>query len=256
MKSQNRLREKRFIKEMGIKTAEFSVINDLEGLQQAVATFDHRCILKTTELGYDGKGQFRIDQQTNLEEVWSVCKGKEMFLEQFVPFFKEISVVAARGVQGEFVPFTSVENIHRNGILDTTRAPAEINQALEKEAICIARQIMDALDYVGVMAVEFFVLKEGCLLVNEFAPRPHNSGHWTIDACCTDQFEQHIRSICGIPLGDPTMFCRAEMKNLLGLESDDWNLYLKQPSTKLHLYGKEDSKPGRKMGHVTKTMSF
>lgn len=254
--SQNRLREKKFVNDLGIHTAEFRAVNHEQELRDHVEAFGQSCILKTTELGYDGKGQYRIGKETELGEVWTACRGKEMILEKIVPFAKEISVVAARGVNGEYVSFSPVENVHRNGILDTTTAPAMIDQQIVDEAVKHTRTMMDALDYIGIMAVEFFVTIDGNLLVNEFAPRPHNSGHWTIDACCTNQFEQHIRAVCGIPLGDPTMLCRAEMKNLLGLESQEWDKYLNQPATKLHLYGKKECKPGRKMGHVTKTMSW
>lgn len=254
--SQNRLREKQFVNGLGIETAEFTAVNSEQEFRDYVKAFDHSCILKTTELGYDGKGQYRIEKGTELGKIWSACDGKEMILEKMVPFVKEISVVAARGVNGDYVSFSPVENVHRNGILDTTHAPAAIDQQVGDAAVKCTQTMMNALDYIGMMAVEFFITDEGNLLVNEFAPRPHNSGHWTIDACCTDQFEQHIRAVCGMPLGDPTMRCKAEMKNLLGVESLEWDKYLNQPGTKLHLYGKKECKPGRKMGHVTKTKSW
>lgn len=254
--SQHRLREKQFVNELGIQTASYRPVESLEQLKKAAGDFNGLCILKTTELGYDGKGQHRIDQKTDLDRVWKEFQGKQGIVEQLVPFAKEISVIAARGVNGEFVPYAPVENVHRKGILDTTTAPADIPGQMGDEACEAVRVMMDALDYIGIMAVEFFVTDDGKLLVNEFAPRPHNSGHWTIDACHTSQFEQHIRAICGCSLGDPSMHSRAQMKNLLGLDIKEWNNYLDRPSTKLHLYGKRECKPGRKMGHVTTTTSL
>lgn len=254
--SQNRLREKQFVNELGVGTALYRTVKNLEQLKEAVRAFGHSCILKTTELGYDGKGQFRISAQSDLENIWMEFSGDEGILEQLVPFEKEISIVAARDAQGKFVPFSPVENEHKNGILDTTRAPADISDNLAEKARSATRKMMEALEYIGIMAVEFFVTPDEGLLVNEFAPRPHNSGHWTIDACRTSQFEQHIRAVCGCPLGDPSQHSRAEMKNLLGLDIHSWDHYLNHPEAKLHLYGKKECKPGRKMGHVTTTTSM
>jgi 5-(carboxyamino)imidazole ribonucleotide synthase len=249
--SQNRLREKDFVKALGIGTVKYKRITNLESLTSSVKEIGIPSLLKTTELGYDGKGQFVIKTFSELENIWKKFSAPEGIVEQLVPFKMELSVVAARGSTGEYKPFAPVQNIHKDGILDTTIAPAEISQSLIQRALEISQNIMDQLNYVGILAVEMFVTQEDQILVNEIAPRPHNSGHWTLDACCTNQFEQHIRAICGLPLGDPTWHTKAVMKNLIGIEVNNWKSYLAHSSVKLHLYGKDDCKPGRKMGHVT-----
>ncbi len=249
--SQNRLREKDFFRSLGFSTANYEPIIDFHSFVDAVKAIGTPSILKTTELGYDGKGQFQITEDSNLEEVWKDFHSKEGILESWVPFKMEISVVAARGVSGEFRAFVPVQNVHKNGILDQTIAPAKISEKLAEQATQITEALMNALEYIGTLAIEFFVTEKDQLLINEMAPRPHNSGHWTIDACCTDQFEQHIRAICGHPLGDPSYHSRAVMKNLVGMDVNHWDQYLSQPATKLHLYGKSECKPGRKMGHIT-----
>ncbi len=254
--SQNRIREKQFLNDLNIAAAQFYPVSDFYSFQNAVKEFHHHCILKTAELGYDGKGQYRIDARTPLDFIWPQYSQGEGIVEKLVAFEKEVSVVAARGIHGEFAAFDIAENIHRNGILMKTSAPAALPDSLCREAVAAAHKMMDELGYIGVMAVEFFVTGKGKLLVNEFAPRPHNSGHWTIDACRTGQFEQHIRAICGCPLGCPKMHSRAEMRNLLGSDILQWEKYLCDPFSKLHLYGKKECKPGRKMGHVTKISSL
>lgn len=249
--SQNRIREKDFVNALGIATAKYKAVHDRESIVKAMDEVGTPCILKTTELGYDGKGQVVIGEDSSPEEIWNSFSANEGIIEQWVPFKLELSIVAARGLDGEYQPFTPVQNIHKDGILDTTIAPAEISRELGERACKISQTLMDKLQYVGILAVEFFVTEDDKLLVNEFAPRPHNSGHWTIDACCTNQFEQHIRAICGLPLGDPACHSKAVMKNLIGLEANNWNKYISKTTAKVHLYGKQDCKPGRKMGHVT-----
>jgi 5-(carboxyamino)imidazole ribonucleotide synthase len=226
-------------------------VSDLSSFERAIKEMGTPCLLKTAELGYDGKGQHKIDCKSSCEQIWSGFTSDVGIVEEWVPFEIEISVVAARGLDGEYKPFSPVQNIHKEGILDTTIAPAGIGHDLANEACHRARLIMDELNYVGVLAVEYFVTAEDKLLVNEIAPRPHNSGHWTIDACFTSQFEQHIRAICGLPLGNPAWHSRAMMKNLIGLEVQNWKNFLGDSQAKIHLYGKQECKPGRKMGHVT-----
>ena len=243
--SQNRIREKSFVQTLGIDTTPFIEVTDLTDAIEAIGT---PCILKTAEFGYDGKGQIKIDQETDLPSL----SNSGGILEKLIPFQMEISVVAARGLNGEFVPYTPVQNVHRDGILDTTIAPAEISEELGRKAVEVTKTLMEALEYIGILAVEFFVTQEDELLVNEFAPRPHNSGHWTIDACCTCQFEQHIRAICGLSLGNPDYHCTAVMRNLIGKSIHDWPQILMDKNDKLHIYGKKSIKPGRKMGHVTR----
>jgi len=246
--AQNRLREKNFARSLGIDTAPFIEVTDLREAVEAIGT---PCVLKTVELGYDGKGQIKIDHDTDLPSI----SNPGGILEGWIPFKMEISVVAARGLNGEFAPFSPVQNIHSKGILDTTIAPAEISDELAQKAVETTKKLMEALEYVGIFAVEFFVTQEGQILVNEFAPRPHNSGHWTIDACATSQFEQHIRAICGLPLGNPAHHCSAVMKNLIGETIHEWPEILAGQNDKLHIYGKKEVKPGRKMGHVTRLAS-
>ncbi|MFH1803882.1 MAG: 5-(carboxyamino)imidazole ribonucleotide synthase [Pseudomonadota bacterium] len=249
--SQNRLREKTFCNDHGIATAPFAAVRSFDDLTNAVARLGRPSVLKTTELGYDGKGQVKITDDTDLASAWADMNGAEAILEGFVTFEREISVIVARGIDGKTACFCAVENRHANHILDVTIAPAPIRPALRQQAEHIACLLAEKMEFVGLLAVEMFVTRDGAILVNEVAPRPHNSGHWTIDACVTSQFEQFIRAVCGLPLGDPAHHSEAEMKNLLGDDIDAWQAILSDPDAKLHLYGKDEAKPGRKMGHVT-----
>ena len=254
--------EKNFFASNGFPVGPFAVIESSADIDDALRTVTLPGVLKTARFGYDGKGQARIATREELEATLIDWKGAQCVLEEFVPLVKEISVVLARGADGKTALFPIAENQHVNGILDMTIAPARITAALAIEAEDISSRIAAKLDYVGVMAVEFFVIggdgKEQ-LLVNEIAPRPHNSGHYTIDACRTSQFEQQVRVLCELPLGDPSLHTPAVMLNLMGelwrganMETPpDWEAVLKHPGTHLHLYGKRQARAGRKMGHVT-----
>ena len=229
----------------------------LASLSSAVTELGTPCVLKTAAFGYDGKGQTTIHGGEDLAEVWRSFGAARGVVEKWIDFACEVSVVAARGQDREFVPFACVENQHLTHILDVTIAPARVSPDIAVEAQRLARAVAEALDYVGVLAVEMFVLGDGGVLVNEIAPRPHNSGHYTIDACVTSQFEQQLRAVTGLPLGDPAQHTPAVMVNLLGdlwpgeMESPDWTPLLRHPRTKLHLYGKRRALPKRKMGHYT-----
>lgn len=256
--TQNREREKTFLRARGLPCAEFRVVDSAGSLAAAVAELGTPCVLKTAAFGYDGKGQVKLTEaSSDWEAVWSAFGAARGVVEAWVEFACEVSVVAARAQDGEFVPFACVENQHANHILDVTIAPARVAPAVAAEATRLARAVAEALDYVGVLAVELFVLPDGRVLVNEIAPRPHNSGHYTIDACVTNQFEQQLRAVTGLPLGDPTQHTAAVMVNLLGdlwpgeTESPDWTPVLRHPRAKLHLYGKRRALPKRKMGHFT-----
>lgn len=251
---QHRLREKHFVQSLGIETAPFQAVTSLEQLHTAIAQIGCPAVLKTTRMGYDGKGQQVIHTPAQADAAWAQLNTDEAILEGFVDFIMEVSVVVARSSTGEVTPFVPVHNIHRHHILHQTIAPAPINAALLREAETMASRIAEGLDLVGILAVEMFVTKDSRLLVNELAPRPHNSGHWTMDACVVSQFEQTIRAICGLPLGDPTRICDAVMTNLIGDEVNDSARYLSEPRTRLHLYGKAEARPGRKMGHVTELL--
>ena len=249
--SRNRIREKTFINGLGIATAKFRQVTSVNALQAAVKELGLPAVLKTTELGYDGKGQVTLKPGSDLVAGWKTLNASEAILEGFVDFSKEISVIVARGADGKAVPYVPVENIHKNHILDITIAPAAIDAKLSQEAEKIAVKIAEALDLRGLLAVEMFVTSDNRVLVNELAPRPHNSGHWTLDAAVTSQFEQAIRAVCGMPLGSPARLCDARMKNLIGDDVNDLEKYMADKNTKLHLYGKKEARPGRKMGHVT-----
>jgi len=223
-----------------------------EALPQAIQALGRPCVIKSASFGYDGKGQVRIDPETDLGSVWQSMGGELAILEAFVDFQREISVVIARGFDGAMAMYVPVENQHRNHILDTTIAPARITPAIAVKAEAIARHIAQEIKLIGLLAVEMFVTRDGDVLVNELAPRPHNSGHWTIDACTTSQFEQFVRAVCGLPLGSPERHSDAVMKNLIGDDVRDWRAFLGEPGAKLHLYGKTEIRPGRKMGHVTR----
>ena len=250
--AQDRLMEKRFLNGIGVPTAAFRPVDGLEQLEAALAELGRPAVLKTVRLGYDGKGQTVIRPDTGLQDALDALAGAPGVLEAFVDFRMEASVIVARAASGEVQGFVPVENRHVHHILDTTIAPAAISPALAAEAARIARHIAEGLDLVGLLAVEMFVTGDDRILVNELAPRPHNSGHWTMDACRTGQFEQHIRAVCGLPLGSPERHSDATMKNLIGDEVDGWLEALADPSAKLHLYGKAEARPGRKMGHVNR----
>jgi 5-(carboxyamino)imidazole ribonucleotide synthase len=255
--TQDRLTEKEFVKGLGIETARFARVDSAEGLIAALAAVGKPAVLKTRRFGYDGKGQIMIrdgGDPTMFEELG----GQAQILEAFVPFEREISVVAARGRDGAVACFDVIENEHEDHILKTSRVPANVSPAVAAEARRIAEAIAAAFDYVGVLAVEMFVVKDGAghaVLVNEIAPRVHNSGHWTIDGASVSQFEQHIRAVAGLPLGTPIRRGRIEMINLLGAEVQDAAKWLATPGAAVHLYGKSAMRPGRKMGHVTQVFA-
>ncbi|HEY4133817.1 MAG TPA: 5-(carboxyamino)imidazole ribonucleotide synthase [Alphaproteobacteria bacterium] len=250
--AQDRLREKDFLNSIGTATAPYRRVTSVEDLTQALHDLGRPAVLKTARLGYDGKGQVMIDGNMKPAAAWKAMGAAEGVLEGFVDFEREISVIVARGPDGNWAAFDPVENRHVHHVLDTTIAPAAIAPELADKAIAMARHIAERLDLVGLLAVEMFVTREGALLVNELAPRPHNSGHWTIDACLTSQFEQFVRAVCGLPLGATQRHSDATMKNLLGDEVLRWREILAEPGAKLHLYGKTEPRPGRKMGHVTR----
>jgi 5-(carboxyamino)imidazole ribonucleotide synthase len=249
---QHRLREKQFLAAAGIPVAPFKPVNNRDELRAALAGIGTPAVLKTAAFGYDGKGQRKI---TSLAEAESIEIDAPSVLEGFVPFSGEISVIVARGIDGRAVTFPVCENIHRNHILDITVAPARVSPQVEASARALACTVAEKLDLVGLLAVEMFLLPDGDLVVNELAPRPHNSGHYTFDACITSQFEQQLRAICGMPLGSTELMRPAAMANLLGdLWSGgepDWAAALAFPDVKIHLYGKTGPRPGRKMGHLT-----
>jgi len=252
--TQDRLTEKDFVTSLGIATAAYAEVSSVASLREAIMRIGLPAVLKTRRFGYDGKGQAIIRKADDLERVWAELGTKAAILEAFVPFEREISVVAARGADGQVECFDVTENEHQNHILKTSRAPATIPDAVAEQARAIASRIATALDYVGVLAVEMFVVpgKEGpTVLVNETAPRVHNSGHWTLDGASISQFEQHIRAIAGWPLGKPVRHGLVTMTNLIGDEINDYERWLTVPGATVHLYGKGAPRPGRKMGHVT-----
>lgn len=253
--TQHRLREKTFLSDNGFPVAPFSLVNNLAELQSAQTAFNTAAVLKTAGFGYDGKGQVKILSAADCPSAWEKMQGAEAVLEGFVDFEREISVVAARGQDGAFVHYGALDNTHARHILDLTVAPAAISPALAGQAAGLARAVMEKLGVVGVMCVEMFVSYEGKILINELAPRPHNSGHFSIDACAASQFEQQVRTLCGLPLGDTALLRPAAMVNLLGdlwaHGEPDWAAALAMPGVRLHLYGKAVARPGRKMGHLT-----
>jgi 5-(carboxyamino)imidazole ribonucleotide synthase len=252
--TQDRLAEKRFVSELGLPLAGFASI-DAESLEANAGAVGFPAILKTRRLGYDGKGQAKVGGPAEVGAAFAGIGRQPATLEAFVPFAKEISVVAARGLDGGFAAYDVVENVHRDHILATSVAPAEVDDALAREATAAAQRIAAALDYVGVLAVEFFVTREGGLLVNEIAPRVHNSGHWTIEGAETSQFEQHVRAVAGWPLGPATRRApRVAMENLVGHAAGRWAAIAAEPGAHLHLYGKAEARDGRKMGHVTRLL--
>jgi 5-(carboxyamino)imidazole ribonucleotide synthase len=253
--TQQRSREKGFLADRGYPVTPFAKAQSLDELAVGLGTVGLPAIVKTAAFGYDGKGQHKIDRIEDAERVWGLIGHQEAIIERLVDFTHEISVVAARGLDRQFAHYGAVENQHRHHILDLTVAPARISRNLADEAVHLTHRVMDDLGYVGVLCVEFFVTADGRLLVNEIAPRPHNSGHFTIDACVTSQFEQQVRAVCGLSLGDPAQVTPAAMVNLLGdlwiNGEPDWAAALAIPDVKLHLYGKSGARVGRKMGHIT-----
>jgi 5-(carboxyamino)imidazole ribonucleotide synthase len=251
--AQDRLEEKTFVTALGGRPAPFAAVEDRAGLDAALAEIGAPAVLKTRRFGYDGKGQARIMAPDEADAAWEAVRGARCVLEGFVRFEAEFSVLLCRGADGETLFWDSPRNVHRDGILDTSTVPAgpDLDAAIAKGR-ALAGAIAGALDYVGVMAVEFFALG-GKAIFNEMAPRVHNSGHWTIEGATASQFENHIRAICGLPLGDPGLVAAgAAMTNLIGADADGWAAILAEPGAHLHLYGKGEARPGRKMGHVTR----
>jgi 5-(carboxyamino)imidazole ribonucleotide synthase len=253
--TQHRLREKTFLSGAGFPLTPFLPVRTCSDLHSALERLGRPAVLKTADFGYDGKGQSLIGVGDDAEAAWRSIGGVEAVLEAFVDFERELSVVAARGGDGSFAHYGAIENTHRNRILDVSVAPARLAPSIAQEAVKIARGVLDALDVVGVLCVEFFLTRSGKLLINELAPRPHNSGHLTFDACVTSQFEQQLRAVCGLPLGSSELLRPAAMANLLGdlweHGTPDWGAVCAFDTAKLHLYGKLTPRPGRKMGHIT-----
>jgi 5-(carboxyamino)imidazole ribonucleotide synthase len=250
--AQDRLEEKRFFNANGIATAPFAEVNSQADLEAALATIGAPAILKTRRMGYDGQGQARIMSPADAAGAFDKIGAKPAILEGFCKFETEVSIIAARSLDGGFDAYALCENTHKNGILDRTIAPARCSDLTVQHARAEIRRIMEALDYVGVLTIEFFLMPDGALIANEMAPRVHNSGHWTIEGAATSQFEQHIRAITGWPLGAVTQLADVEMINLIGADVADWQKYAQYADAHLHLYGKRDPRPGRKMGHVTR----
>ena len=253
--TQNRLREKAFLAGAGFPVTPFAPVRSLEDLKAALAALSAPAVLKTAGWGYDGKGQVKIASLEDAPAAWQAVGGQESVLEAFVDFEREVSVVAARGLDGSFAHFGVIENRHSRHILDVSIAPAAVSSRVALDAVEIAQGILEGLSVVGVLCVEMFLTRDGRLLVNELAPRPHNSGHLTFDACITSQFEQQLRAITGLALGSTELLRPAAMANLLGdlwqNGEPDWAAACRHPDVKLHLYGKADARPGRKMGHLT-----
>jgi 5-(carboxyamino)imidazole ribonucleotide synthase len=249
--SQDRLSEKEFLSGLGLQVAPFAPVADAETLAHALERTGTPAILKTARLGYDGKGQARIDGDGDAGRALAAMKGAPAVLEAFVAFEREVSVIVARGLGGEVVCFEPGENVHRGGILRTTTVPAHLTAGQRVDAVLLAGRIVNALDFVGVMGVELFVTQAG-LIVNEIAPRVHNSGHWTQAGCSVDQFEQHIRAVAGLPLGNGARHADVVMENLIGADIDRLPELLREGDLSIHLYGKAEARPGRKMGHVNR----
>jgi len=252
--AQHRQREKDFLASAGFPTAPFEHVTDRAALTAAVDRIGMPCVLKTAGFGYDGKGQAVIRCADDVDTAWQAIGAGEAVLEGFVDFEREISVVAARGCDGDFAHFGVTENRHADHILDVSIPDADLDPVVVDNAVTMTREVLDSLDVVGVLCVEFFLCRDGNLIINELAPRPHNSGHFSFDACITSQFEQQLRAVCALPLGDTRRLRPSAMVNLLGdLWHDgtpDWQAALADPSLKLHLYGKAQARPGRKMGHM------
>jgi 5-(carboxyamino)imidazole ribonucleotide synthase len=256
--TQDRLIEKQFVQGLGIGTADFAAVDSPQGLTAALARIGKPAVLKTRRFGYDGKGQTMIRDGGDAVALFNDLGGQAQILEAFVPFEREISGVAARSARGQIESFDVIENTHQDHILKTSRVPAAVTPAVATQARRIAAAIAEAFGYVGVLAVEMFVVRDGAshaVLVNEIAPRVHNSGHWTLDGASVSQFEQHIRAVAGWPLARPVRRGRIEMTNLLGDDVSEVGRWLELADTAVHLYGKTAVRPGRKMGHVTRVLS-
>jgi len=255
--TQQRAREKTFLADHGFPTAPFARAATLDELWDAVARVGTPAVIKTATFGYDGKGQHKVTTPADVSHIWDAIGNQEAIVEKFISLQAEVSIIAARGLDGAIAEYPAFENRHRNHILDLTTAPAAVPPEIAARAVEITRAILMQLQYVGVLCVEFFVSTENELLVNELAPRPHNSGHLTFDAAVTSQFEQQVRAICGLPLGSTELYRPAAMANLLGDLWDDaepnWAAACRFPDVKLHLYGKGEPRAGRKMGHLTAT---
>jgi len=255
--AQNRLREKGFLAKQQLPVTPFRAVRTLAELESALGEIGVPAILKTAAFGYDGKGQAKIATLADGATAWQAIGAQEAIVEAFVPFVKEVSVVAARGVDGSFAHYGVIENLHSNHILDLSLAPAIVSERVVADAVDLAHAVLSTLDVVGVLCVEFFLKEDDTLVINELAPRPHNSGHLTIEAAVTSQFEQQLRAVCGLPLGSTELVRPAAMANLLGdlwhNGEPDWARACANPALKLHLYGKAAARPGRKMGHLTAT---
>lgn len=253
--TQQRVREKTFLEKAGFPLTPFVAVGSLPELRLGIAQLGCPAVLKTAGYGYDGKGQYRLGSADDAAAAWTEAGGQAAILEAFVDFEREISVVAARGLDGAIAHWGAIENRHRHHILDVSVAPARIDERVSREAVRLAEGLLEELDVVGVLCVEFFLTRQGRILVNELAPRPHNSGHLTFDASVTSQFEQQLRGVCGLPLGSTELLRPAAMANVLGdLWRDrepDWAAACRWPHVKVHLYGKLEPRPGRKMGHLT-----
>jgi 5-(carboxyamino)imidazole ribonucleotide synthase len=254
--AQDRVTEKRFLNESGIETARFHAVDSQADLEAALADFGGEGVLKTRRLGYDGKGQRVYRKGDSHQGGYEALGSVPLILESFVPFVREVSIIAARNSAGEIRCYDPTENVHRGGILHTSTQPAAITPETATAAREAATKLLDGLSYVGVVGMEFFVLEDGHLVANEIAPRVHNSGHWTEAACIVSQFEQHIRAVASLPLGDTVRHSDCVMTNLIGDDIDSVPAWLAKPNVLVHLYGKTEARPGRKMGHVTQVLPF
>ena len=252
--SQDRITEKDFLTGLGLRTAPYAAVDDAASLEAAIAAVGAPAILKTRRFGYDGKGQSRLMTTDDAPRALVDMAGAPAILEGFVDFQYEVSVIGARNARGDVACYDPGENVHRDGILHTTTVPSRLSSRLRMDAVLLTGKILNALDYVGVMGVELFVTPQG-LIVNEIAPRVHNSGHWTQNGCTIDQFEQHIRAVAGWPLGDGSRHADVVMENLIGADMERVPELAKEPATALHLYGKAEVKAGRKMGHVNRIVT-
>lgn len=253
--AQHRAREKTFLAKAGLPVTPFALVDSEADLAAAIARLGCPAVLKTASFGYDGKGQAKVASASDALAAWENLNRQPCVLEAFIEFEREVSVIAARGLDGAIAHYGVIENLHRHHILDVSVSPASVTEDVEREAVRIASATLEALDLVGLLCVEMFLTRDGRLLINELAPRPHNSGHLTFDAHVTSQFEQQLRAVCGLPLGSTDRLRPAAMSNLLGDVwrdgEPDWSAALRFPGVKLHLYGKTDPRPGRKMGHLT-----
>jgi 5-(carboxyamino)imidazole ribonucleotide synthase len=253
--AQNRIREKTFVADLGLPVTPFAPVRTEAELAAAINKVGTPAVLKTAAFGYDGKGQVKVASRDAAAAAWASLGRAEAILEALIDLDREISVIGARGASGEWSHFGPIENAHDRHILDVSVMPAGVPTATARQAVDVTRRVMEALDYVGILCIEFFIARDGSLMVNELAPRPHNSGHLTIEACRTSQFEQQLHAICGLPLGSPDALQAAAMANLLGdlweAGEPDWSAVFAFPSVKLHLYGKATARAGRKMGHLT-----